>query len=369
MNPALTASDILRALGVAAMRFDKGELHWTEPALDWRHDFCEPDTGPLAAFPFLESFLEEAREFWDSSQQEPCRSGIWIQKDRRGHERALAAEAVKAAGQNLLLLWRASREHQEKQRAIQALRDNRTAFEELESRGEELERLNRMKSHFIAGVSHELRTPLNAILGFSTLMARGRAGELNAKQAEYVGHIHTAATHLLELVNDVLDLSRAEAGPAPLDCQWFRLGQLLDEILPVIRPLAGSAKINLVTDAGEQLAIYADRLRCKQVLYNLLSNAVRFTPGGGTVTIAARQEPGAVRLLVSDTGIGIPKEEHTRIFDPYHQVPKRGAEYPQGTGLGLAIVRKLVEQHGGRVWVESEPGAGSRFIVELPAPT
>jgi signal transduction histidine kinase len=266
-------------------------------------------------------------------------------------------------------LWLASREHQEKQRAIQALRDNRAAYEELQSRGKELERLNRMKSHFIAGVSHELRTPLNAILGFSTLMARGRAGELNIKQAEYVGHIHTAATHLLELVNDVLDLSRAEAGPAPLDCQWFQLGQLLDEILPIIRPLAGSAKINLVTDADETMAIYADRLRCKQILYNLLSNAVRFTPGGGTVTITARQEPGAVRLLVSDTGIGIPEEEHTRIFDPYHQVPKRGEEYPQGTGLGLAIVRKLVEQHGGRVWVESAPGAGSRFIVELPAGT
>lgn len=363
---SLAASDVLRALGTVAFRYEEDALQLVEPALTWCHDFLESNTSPLVAFPFLDSFLEEALEFWASGQTESCRSGIWIQRDRHGQDRALEAEAVMVSGVRLILLRLASREHQEKQRTVQALRDNRAAFERLESRGNELERLNRMKSHFIAGVSHELRTPLNAILGFSTLLTRGKAGELNVKQAEYISHIHTAATHLLELVNDVLDLSRAEAGPAPLDCQWFLLGQLFDEVLPVIRPLAGSARIALVTDADLQLRVYGDRLRCKQILYNLLSNAVRFTPAGGEVKIAAEQEGDTIRLMVSDTGIGIPKSEHARIFEPYHQVPKRGEEYQQGTGLGLAIVKKLVEQHGGKVWVESAPGEGSRFLVELP---
>lgn len=363
---SLAASDILHALDVVAFWYEDGVLRLVEPALDWVWDFLEPGGDPLAAFPFLDAFLVEARDYWGAQTSGYCRSGIWTQKDCRGQEWALVAAAVRVAEKRVLLVWLANREYQERQRTIQALRDNRAAYEQLASRGQELERLNRMKSSFIAGVSHELRTPLNAILGFSTLLTRGKAGELNEKQAGYVSHIHTAATHLLELVNDVLDLSRAEAAPAPLDYTWFLFGQLLEEILPVIRPLAVSGKIELEAGGDAAIRIYADRLRCKQILYNLLSNAVRFTPKGGRVTISAAQGEGTVVMKVEDTGIGIPAEEHARIFEPYHQVPKRGEEYPQGTGLGLAIVKKLVEQHGGRVWVESVPGEGSRFLVQLP---
>ncbi|MBL8233336.1 MAG: HAMP domain-containing histidine kinase [Bryobacterales bacterium] len=363
---SLAASDILHALDVVAFWYEDGVLRLIEPSLDWVWHFLEPGGDPLAAFPFLDAFLVEARDYWGAQTPGYCRSGIWTQKDRHGQEWALVAAAVRIGEKQVLLVWLANREYQERQRAIQALRDNRAAYEQLASRGQELERLNRMKSSFIAGVSHELRTPLNAILGFSTLLTRGKAGDLNEKQAGYVSHIHTAATHLLELVNDVLDLSRAEAAPAPLDCAWFLFGQLLEEILPVIRPLAVSGKIELEAGGDAGIRIYADRLRCKQILYNLLSNAVRFTPRGGRVTISAEQGEGTVVMMVEDTGIGIPAEEHARIFEPYHQVPKRGEEYPQGTGLGLAIVKRLVEQHGGRVWVESAPGEGSRFLVQLP---
>ncbi|MCS7023422.1 MAG: HAMP domain-containing histidine kinase [Bryobacteraceae bacterium] len=364
----VTPPDLLQALEMVAFHYEEGTLRLYEPAAGWVDDFFKRGTDPLEAFPFLEAFLLEAREHWESKASGCCRSGIWTQKDRNGSERSLAAAATRIAGERALLVWQAHHEHQQRQRVMQALRDNRAAYEELALRGKELERLNRMKSSFIASVSHELRTPLNAILGFSTLLVRGKAGELNPKQASYVSHIHTAATHLLELVNDVLDLSRAEAGTTPLECQWFSFGQLLEEILPVVQPLATTAKIELAAGGDEDLLIYADRLRCKQILNNLLSNAIRFTPKGGRVSITAEQHETTLTFTVADTGVGIPAEEHERIFEPYHQLPQRGGEYPRGTGLGLAIVKKFVEQHGGRVWVESAPGQGSRFRVELPQP-
>ena len=240
------------------------------------------------------------------------------------------------------------------------------ANKELELRSQEVERANQLKSHFLASMSHELRTPLNAIIGFSDLLAEGIAGQVNEKQKRFVGHIREGGRHLLALINDILDLSKIEAGHLQLQSEKFTLADTLPEVLSVIKPQAMAKKIEVVSHVGSDLAVHADRVRFKQILHNLLSNAVKFTPQGGKVRIESARDGDFARISVTDTGIGIRPVEHESIFDEFHQVGAATKGVKEGTGLGLAITKRLVEQHGGKIWVESKRGNGSRFSFTLP---
>lgn len=238
---------------------------------------------------------------------------------------------------------------------------------ELEVRNKELARASQMKSEFVSRMSHELRTPLNALTGYLDLLAEESAGELNARQKRYVGHLRTGAAHLLELVNDILDLSKIEAGRIQLYSEWFNAGSALVEVLASTEPLAAARNISVGHTLDPELVIYADRLRFKQILYNLISNGLKFTPEGGQVRIDFTRQDDSVYISVTDNGIGIALEEQDAIFDEFHQAPTaRGVK--EGTGLGLAITKRLIEQQRGRIWVNSEPGRGSRFTFTVPSP-
>jgi signal transduction histidine kinase len=238
---------------------------------------------------------------------------------------------------------------------------------ELESRNREIERATRLKSEFLARMSHELRTPMNAIMGFSDLLAEEAEGPLSDAYKTFVRHIRNGAKHLLALINDVLDLSKIEAGRIELNPEEFRAADALDEVLPVIRPLAEVKRIRIDSQLDDKVLILADRTRFKQILYNLLSNSVKFTPEGGRVWIEAVPGDGRLALTVGDTGMGIPPAEQQAIFEEFYQVGTTTKGVKEGTGLGLAITKRLVELHGGKIEVVSEPGQGSRFTFTLPA--
>ena len=240
-------------------------------------------------------------------------------------------------------------------------------YRELAERNMEVERANRLKSEFLASMSHELRTPLHTVIGFAELLGEQTQGPLNEKQKRFIEHIHKDSLHLLALINDVLDLSKIEAGRLSLRPEVFDFSAVLDESLASIRP-QGQAKSQLFEiEIDKPLPLEADRLRVKQVLVNLLSNAVKFTPEGGRIRVEARAQDGETRITVSDTGIGIPEEEHITVFDMFYQVSETTKGVREGTGLGLAITKRLVEEHGGRIWVESKPGQGSRFTFTIPS--
>jgi PAS domain S-box-containing protein len=246
-----------------------------------------------------------------------------------------------------------------------------TANAQLELRNREVERANRLKSEFLASMSHELRTPLHTIIGFAELLAEKLEGPLNPKQERFVNHIHRDSLHLLELINDILDLSKIEAGRLEIHPLLFDFEAALGEVLATVRHQAMAKSIALETHGVPALEIEADRVRVKEMLYNLLSNAVKFTPEQGIirVQVSARTDDsglGQIEVSVADTGIGIPPEEHTSIFDAFHQVGSTTRGIREGTGLGLAITKRLIEQHGGTIWVESAPGHGSRFTFTLP---
>ena len=240
-----------------------------------------------------------------------------------------------------------------------------SANAELSQQNCEVERATRMKSEFLASMSHELRTPLNAIVGFSDLLGEETAGTLNPKQKRFVGHVRNGATHLLALINDILDLSKIEAGQLEIFPENVSLQRSLTEVLSLIQPLTDKREIAL-NITREDLTVYADGVRLKQVLYNLLSNAVKFTPERGSISVEAHAEGGQVHVSVSDTGVGIRKEDQAVIFDEFRQVGESAKGIKEGTGLGLAITRKLVEQQGGTIIVVSEPGKGSRFTFTTP---
>ncbi len=240
---------------------------------------------------------------------------------------------------------------------------------ELAVRNQEVERANRLKSEFLASMSHELRTPLNAIIGFSDLLARGKGGLLSEKHQQFVGHVQEAARHLLQLINDILDLSKIEAGRVELEPQEFPVSAAVDEVLSVITPLAVNKSIRISTNGPPEQVIYAERIRFKQILFNLLSNAVKFTPEMGSVAIECSTTSDGVLISVSDTGIGIPVEHQSAVFDEFHQAGPTTRGVKEGTGLGLAITKRLIELHGGRIWLSSEPGKGSCFRFTIPNQT
>lgn len=238
--------------------------------------------------------------------------------------------------------------------------------QELAMRNREIERADRLKSEFLASMSHELRTPLHTIIGFTELLLEQIEGPLNPKQQRFLTHIHNDSRHLLELINDILDLSKIEAGRVELKPEWFDVAALIEEVVASIRPLADNKQLQLSVDAEPALNLRADRLRVREILSNLLSNAIKFTPDGGRIAVSGASADGLVTLAVEDTGIGIPPEEHASIFDKFHQVGNTTKGVREGTGLGLAITKRLVQMHGGTITVESEPGRGSRFTVTLP---
>jgi signal transduction histidine kinase len=230
---------------------------------------------------------------------------------------------------------------------------------------DELETASRHKSEFLANMSHELRTPLNAVIGFSQVLKQQMFGELNAKQAEYVDDILGSGQHLLNLINDILDLAKVEAGRMELQTLVFPIGLTLENSMVMIRERASRHGVTLETKIDPSLGpVEGDERKLKQILFNLLSNAVKFTPEGGRVTLAARPADDHVEISVIDTGIGISDEDQARIFDEFYQVGPGKTQ--EGTGLGLALTKSLVELHHGDLRVESQPGAGSTFTVTLP---
>jgi len=238
---------------------------------------------------------------------------------------------------------------------------------ELELRNREVERANRMKSEFLASMSHELRTPLNAIIGFSDLLAEQTVGVLSSKQQRFINHIRQGARHLLALINDILDLSKVEAGHLELDRENVSVAVVLADVLNGIRPAAAAKSIAVHSSVGPDVPVFADRIRFKQILLNLLGNAVKFTPDGGKIWVEAIERRRQLTISVSDTGLGISVEEREAIFDAFHQARTTTKGIKEGTGLGLAITRRLVEEHGGRIWVESEPGKGARLSFIMPS--
>ena len=246
--------------------------------------------------------------------------------------------------------------------------ENVRLFNEIQDKSRQLEVAGKHKSEFLANMSHELRTPLNAIIGFSEVLIDKMFGELNEKQADYLNDIHTSGKHLLSLINDILDLSKIEAGRMDLEPSSFDVPNALANALTLIRERATRHNIALVLSADPNLGeIRADERKFKQILLNLLSNAVKFTPDSGRVEVRARHHEGALEVAVHDTGIGIAPEDQQAVFEEFRQVGRHYTNKNEGTGLGLALTKRFVELHGGRLWLESEPGKGSTFTFTIPS--
>jgi signal transduction histidine kinase/HAMP domain-containing protein len=250
--------------------------------------------------------------------------------------------------------------------AVIAIRNVRL-FSELQEKSLELQVANQHKSEFLANMSHELRTPLNAIIGFSEVLGEEMFGEVNAKQAEYLEDIHSSGKHLLALINDVLDLSKIEAGKMELELSPLDMEAALGDAMTLLRDRATRNSVVLEFQCPTPIGTWiADMRKFKQIMVNLLSNAVKFTPSGGRVTVRAERLAGEVRICVSDTGIGIKPEDQELIFEAFRQASGDHLKKSEGTGLGLALTRRFVELHGGRLTLQSEPGQGSTFAFNLP---
>ena len=380
MIESSSANEILSALGLAVFeRHVEGTFALVGKLPAWSHSFHLPKHIELTredlieTFPLLDTFLAEAEEVWRTGQGVPLDSGPWSQSDSSGEACTLQALAILAAKHPFLLLSLPGPEFEQNKTLLQRARDQSIAYgrmerhmTDLESRNREVERLGRLKGEFLASMSHELRTPLNAIIGFTTLLGQETAGILNDKQRSFVSEIGQAASHLLSVINDILDISKVEAGRLELQPEAFTLGEGLTEVLSVLQPLAIAKSIEIhAEDAAPDLLVFADRVRFKQILYNLLSNAIKFTPKAGRVSVAARYSGSEIEIAVADTGRGIPLDEQDRIFERFYQSARTG--FIEGTGLGLAITKRLVEQHGGRIQLQSAPDRGSRFFFTLPS--
>lgn len=250
--------------------------------------------------------------------------------------------------------------------------------QELELANIELQEANRMKSQFLANVSHELRTPLNSIIGFSELLLERAFGDLNERQAQYVEYVHSSGGHLLQLINNILDLSKIEAGRMELSPEEISIMEVLGEILGIIRPLAHEKKITIESKTvPASPKLYADKAKFKQIMMNLLSNAVKFNTVGGKITVDwdIVEEPNGMKMerflvfMIKDTGIGIKESDKEKLFKEFEQIDSSITREYGGTGLGLVLTKRLVELHNGEIWVESEPGKGSVFSIKLPQGT
>ena len=240
-------------------------------------------------------------------------------------------------------------------------------FQAINDKNRELEIASRHKSEFLAHMSHELRTPLNAVIGFSEVLLDRMFGDINVKQEEYLQDILSSGRHLLSLINDVLDVSRVEAGRMELEIGNFGLNGVLEEALTLVREQAGRRRQTLTLDVDPDLPdVPGDERRIKQVVTNLVTNAVKFTPHGGRIVVTARIVDDEAHVCVADNGVGIAAADQATIFDAFQQVSHGPEPKPEGTGLGLTLSQQIVALHGGRMWVESEVGGGSSFTFSLP---
>jgi signal transduction histidine kinase len=230
------------------------------------------------------------------------------------------------------------------------------------------EKTNRAKSDFLANMSHELRTPLNSVIGFSEVLLDQLFGAINAKQQEYINNILYSGRHLLSLINDILDLSKVEAGMMDLELNDFSVREALEASVMMLKERAfkGEIALHLELAPPADVSIEADQRKLKQILFNLLSNAVKFTPAGGSVEVSAVRDGHFIEITVADTGMGIKADDIPKLFQSFTQLESVYTKKFEGTGLGLALTRQLVELHGGRIWIKSEFGAGSRFIFTIP---
>jgi signal transduction histidine kinase len=250
--------------------------------------------------------------------------------------------------------------------AVIAIQNSRL-FREIQEKSAQLEVANKHKSDFLANMSHELRTPLNAIIGFSEVLSERMFGEINEKQADYLKDIHESGKHLLSLINDILDLSKIEAGRMDLEISTFDLPSALSNAMTLVRERAQRHGIQLALDVDSELGSFqADERKFKQIVLNLLSNAVKFTPDGGRVSVSARKDTTHVEIAVMDTGIGIAPEDQAAVFEEFKQVGRDYTKKAEGTGLGLTLTKRFVELHGGEIRLESTLGKGSTFTITLP---
>jgi signal transduction histidine kinase/DNA-binding response OmpR family regulator len=245
---------------------------------------------------------------------------------------------------------------------------NARVHRELELKRAQLEVASRHKSEFLASMSHELRTPLNAVIGFSDVLLDRMFGELNERQDEYVRDIRDSGVHLLELINEILDLSKVEAGRMELELEPVSLPDVLEQAVGMVRQRAADHGVSIALDSEPAVGtVIADELKLKQVLLNLLDNAVKFTPAGGAVTVTARMTGDEARVAVRDTGPGIVDGDRERIFEAFQRGDRAARKGAEGTGLGLTLCRRIVELHGGRLWLQSRLGEGSTFTFAIPA--
>jgi PAS domain S-box-containing protein len=324
-------------------------------------DLLVPDAIRHQHYRHRDSYLENPRT-------RPMGSGLELHARRRDGtlfpvEISLSPIQTEG-GMHVTAVIRDVTQRKQAEKEVRRLQQQYTA--ELEARNREIERANRLKSEFLASMSHELRTPLHTIIGFAELLQEGHDGALSESQSRFVNHIHRDSEHLLELINDVLDLSKIEAGQLTLKRESYPLARSIGEALDAIRPGAAVKRIAIEARGERDALVNADPLRVKEMLYNLLSNAVKFTPEDGKVWIETAENAGFARVTVGDTGIGIPPEEQENIFDKFYQVGNTTRGVREGTGLGLSITRELVQLHGGWIELESTPGQGSRFTFTLP---
>ncbi len=316
----------------------------------------------LRVYRSKEGFLEvEAFKLIPDPEFHPTEEFIQLERERL--VRLSSAELineVKRKNEELLKLLDEVKERARKERELVAI----TAAAEAEKI--KATESSRIKSEFLANMSHELRTPLNSIIGFSEILMEKTFGDLNEKQIKYAGNIHQSGKHLLTLINDILDLSKVEAGKIELHPEMFPVNEILTECQTLVKSLASKKNLSLSVKIEGIVTIYADPTRFKQIMYNLLSNAIKFTPEKGRVDIAALPVDDMVQISVKDTGIGIAREDFNKAFEEFGQIDSSYSKQYAGTGLGLPLTKKLVELHGGRIWLESEVGKGSTFTFTVP---
>src|SRR5487761_1237484 len=328
-----------------------------------------PETAELLrpGVAFTDCIVQMGPHFGAFGGDEPPRD--WVTERLARHRNPGDPFEIVVGGGRHIRIWEAKTSEGGVVGVYVDITEVRRAENELRRAKETAEAANRSKSVFLANMSHELRTPLNAIIGFSEVMLTEMLGPLGDRRyCEYAQDIHNAGKHLLEVIGDLFDMSKIESGKFELDPEWFDLGELIDSVLRIVRDRAGSAGLSREVDAADLPSVLGERRVLRQVLLNLIGNAIKFTPSGGSIEIAVqRLTDGGLVLRVTDTGIGIAPENIARALQPFGQIERAMSRDQGGVGLGLPLSQRLVELHGGRLEVNSTVGAGTTVSVRLPA--